>query len=201
MGPVVLVADAVLQEGHRESAGRGTPRPEARRDRRAARAAAGVERRRLHQAPRRSHALRRQPRYRRRPLRTHTRGAEDAGRDRRNAAGAGERSAVPVPHELPDPTSPLRRRQHRRGGRRARARSLRFLECHARADAGQPDRHGGPRHHEAWRKARHDFVERSVVEEQLPGLRRLRRGGPGDFRRRGSEPARAHRGVQAADHE
>src|SRR3954467_2625917 len=194
MGPVVIVADAVLQE---------EPIPEA--DRHALRVpkltlaappagdpSAIAEAARLLVAAHNPGIVarrRRPPGDRRRPRRAHGRGTPPPGRTGRNAAGAGERSAVPVPHELSDPASVVRRRQHRRCRRRARTGGAGFLECHARADAGQPHRHGGARDDEARRETRHHLVERSADQEQLPGLRRVRRSRSRDLRRCGSKPA------------
>ncbi len=75
-----------------------------------------------------------------------------------------------------------------------------LLPSGARADPGKQAGHGVAADHQGRREDRDDLVARAPDQEQLPGLRPLQRGRPGDRRRRRGDVAVADRGLQEAHH-
>ncbi len=78
------------------------------------------------------------------------------------------------------------------GSRRRAAgpRSARHVAEHPHPDAGEQDGHGVQAHHQAGRQGHHDLRRRSVRQEQLSGFRPLRRSGSGHRGRCASDACR-----------
>ena len=85
-------------------------------------------------------------------------------------------------------------------GRDAGARSAGLLDGDAHADADQPHGHGSAADHQTGREADHDLLRRSLREEQLSGLRTLCGSGSVDRGGCGGDAAGVDRGLQETDH-
>ncbi len=94
----------------------------------------------------------------------------------------------------------VERREHCECRCGAGARSAGLLDGDAHADSHQSHGHGSAADHQAGGEADHDLLRRSLRQEQLSGLRALRGSGSVDRGGRGSYAAGVDRGLQETDH-